>query len=52
MVTENHDNGSRYEGYKLNGKRHGKGKFTFEDGSIYDGMWKENKMNGFGTLFY
>ena len=32
--------------------RWGKGKFIHEDGSYYDGMWKENKMNGKGVLYY
>lgn len=36
--------GSRYEGYKLNGMRHGKGKFFYQDGGSYDGEWSENKM--------
>lgn len=44
--------GSRYEGYKLNGMRHGYGKFYYQDGGMYDGDWKENKMEGYGKLFY
>jgi hypothetical protein len=44
--------GSRYEGYKLNGLRHGKGKFYYQDGGSYDGEWNQNKMEGFGTLYY
>lgn len=36
----------------LEGKRHGKGKFFYKEGSYYDGEWKENKMHGFGTLYY
>jgi hypothetical protein len=36
----------------LNGLRHGKGKFYYQDGGSYDGEWKDNKMNGFGTLYY
>jgi hypothetical protein len=44
--------GSRYEGYKLNGLRHGYGKFYYQDGGMYDGDWSENKMDGFGKLYY
>lgn len=44
--------GSRYEGYKLNGQRHGRGKFFYQDGGSYDGEWRENKMEGQGTLYY
>lgn len=29
--------------------RWGKGKFVHEDGSYYEGMWKENKMHGKGV---
>ncbi len=36
--------GSRYEGYKLNGMRHGPGKFFYQDGGMYDGNWVKNKM--------
>ena len=44
--------GSRYEGYKLNGMRHGFGKFFYQDGGRYEGDWKNNQMNGMGKLFY
>ena len=29
--------GSRYEGYKVDGKRNGLGKYYYEDGSMYEG---------------
>lgn len=29
-------------------KKHGQGKFTFENGDIYDGNWRENKRHGSG----
>ena len=32
--------------------RHGKGKFYYQDGGMYDGMWEYNKMNGYGKLYY
>ncbi|CAD8146687.1 unnamed protein product [Paramecium octaurelia] len=50
-VKERYPNGSRYQGMKRNGLRHGKGKFIHTDGSYYDGMWKDNKMSGKGVLY-
>ena len=44
--------GARYEGYKKNGKRNGIGKFYYTEKSVYNGEWKDNKMNGFGVLTY
>ncbi|CAD8089440.1 unnamed protein product [Paramecium primaurelia] len=52
FVVEHYSNGSRYEGMKANGMRHGQGKFYYQDGGLYDGGWKENKMHGDGTLYY
>jgi hypothetical protein len=37
VVVENYQNGSKYEGEKKNGMRHGKGKFYYQDGGLYDG---------------
>ncbi|CAK73287.1 unnamed protein product (macronuclear) [Paramecium tetraurelia] len=53
-VSESYPNGSRYEGQKLNGMRHGQGTFFYQDnGGVYEGQWFENKMHGQGsTLFY
>ena len=36
----------------LNGQRNGKGKFFYKDGGYYEGMWKNNMMNGYGQLYY
>ena len=47
-MIENYSNGSRYEGEKLDGMRHGQGKFFYQDGGLYEGGWKENKMHGRG----
>ncbi|CAD8165162.1 unnamed protein product [Paramecium pentaurelia] len=52
FVVEHYGNGSRYEGIKMNGMRHGQGRFYYQDGGLYDGEWKENKMHGEGTLYY
>lgn len=32
--------------------RHGKGKFFYQDGGMYEGDWFNNKMNGYGILYY
>ena len=32
------------------GKKHGYGKMTYYDGSVYDGTWKDDKRDGHGTL--
>lgn len=36
----------------MNGMRHGKGKFFYQDGGMYDGDWVKNKMEGYGKLYY
>ena len=42
--------GSQYDGYYDNGKKHGRGKYRWADGSSYDGDWFENKITG--SVFY
>jgi len=32
--------------------RNGWGKFYYQDGGYYEGEWKNNKMTGFGKLYY
>lgn len=32
--------------------RHGQGKFYYKDGGLYDGNWRQNKMDGQGSLYY
>lgn len=36
-TVESFEDGRRYEGTTLDGKKHGKGKLTFEDGAYYEG---------------
>jgi hypothetical protein len=36
----------------LNNLRHGYGTFHYPLGSYYEGDWLNNKMNGYGKLFY
>ena len=44
-----YDNG-RYEGYYKNGKRDGRGTYTWSDGEKYTGQWKDGNMHGKGVL--
>jgi hypothetical protein len=51
-VVEEYKHGARYEGWKVGGMREGHGKFFYQDGGLYCGMWRENKMDGQGILYY
>ena len=37
------ENGSQYEGEEDDGKKHGKGKCTYLDGTVYEGEWVRGK---------
>ena len=39
-----------YEGNFVQGRREGKGRFVFADGSVYNGEWKEGLYHGQGEL--
>jgi len=39
-----------YEGNFVEGRREGKGRFVFSDGSVYDGEWKQGLYSGQGEL--
>ncbi|CAD8183258.1 unnamed protein product [Paramecium octaurelia] len=45
-------NGAIYEGQLLEGKRHGKGIYTWKDGTKYEGQFENDKINGFGIMEY
>lgn len=47
--TKIYSNG-KYTGYFKNGKRNGKGTYTYTDGSKYVGEWEDGMFNGKGTL--
>lgn len=51
-TIETYEDGRRYEGMTLHGKKHGQGKLIFEDGAFYEGEFREDKMNGMGILYY
>lgn len=39
--------GSKYVGEYFEGKKQGKGKYNWADGSYYDGDWLDNRINGY-----
>ena len=41
-------NGNKFEGNFVNGKREGRGIFTWKDGDVYSGYYKNNEVQGFG----
>lgn len=34
----------------MNGKRHGKGIYRWNNGETYNGDWKNDRMNGYGVF--
>ncbi|XP_052230156.1 MORN repeat-containing protein 1-like isoform X2 [Dreissena polymorpha] len=42
----------KYEGQWKNGKKHGTGKLTFQDGSYYEGTFVGGEITGFGTRYF
>jgi hypothetical protein len=41
-----------YVGERKDGKMHGKGKYTYADGNVYEGKWKDDKMHGNGKYAF
>jgi hypothetical protein len=52
-VVLEHDDGGRYRG-EVNEKdeKHGPGRYTWPDGSYFDGMWQHNERQGMGEYRY
>ncbi|CAD8162452.1 unnamed protein product [Paramecium pentaurelia] len=50
--TEQYQDGSSYVGETYNQLKDGFGRYQFAEGGYYEGQWKQNKMHGYGTLFY
>lgn len=42
----------KYEGEMLNGKRHGYGKATYDNGTVYEGYWENDQKHGKGKYIY
>lgn len=51
LVEETYADGTRYEGEKMLGKKHGRGRYYFKEGYIYDGNWENDQMAGYGVLW-
>ena len=49
VKTITYGNG-RYHGQTLNGKRHGRGVYTWTDGNRYEGEWRDGKRTGRGVF--
>lgn len=45
-------NGDRYDGGLVAGKKHGQGTFVWGDGKRYEGEWSNDAINGRGKLVY
>ena len=43
-------NGDKYQGGMLRGKKHGKGRYEWADGKMYEGNWVEDMIQGWGVL--
>ena len=52
IILEKYNDGSFYSGEKLNGFKHGKGKYQFSDGAVYEGNFENDQISGFGTLYF
>ena len=48
-VEKNYENGDKYVGQLINGKRQGKGTMTYADQTSYEGEWYNNLKNGQGV---
>jgi hypothetical protein len=44
--------GISIKGFIDNNKRSGYGNMTYDNGNIYEGMWKDDKKNGTGIMTY
>lgn len=41
-----------YNGQFKNGVKYGRGRYKWEDGTVYDGMWIHDARNGYGTQYF
>ena len=51
-VIQKYPSGNTYEGFSKNGKKEGKGTFTYINGDKYEGDYKDGKRNGCGIYYY
>ena len=52
IQIKQYETGGIYEGEFLNGKQHGKGKYSLPNGYTYEGEWKDGKIEGMGKSKY
>ena len=43
---------SEYEGYYIKGFKQGYGKYLYPSGNYYEGEWKYDKKEGYGTMYW
>eukprot|EP01043_Picozoa_sp_COSAG02_P001747 COSAG02_NODE_37_length_48203_cov_57.745708_31_plen_141_part_00 len=52
-ATLTHEDGAVYRGDQNEaGEKHGTGRYTWKDGSYYDGQWKNDEREGMGKYTY
>ena len=52
MVVDNYEDGSRFEGQKVDEMKDGQGTFYNKDGVMeYKGAWRKNERQGSGTEY-
>ena len=47
-----YQNGDKYVGETVNGKRDGLGLYYYNNGNYYNGKYKDNERRGFGAMFF
>ena len=52
FASLNYQNGDKYVGETVNGKREGYGIYFYSNGNYYYGRYKNNERSGFGALFF
>lgn len=51
-AINNYENGERYEGQIIKKMKHGKGIYTWLDGTVYIGYWSNDLEHGYGEKIY
>ena len=52
LETDIIEYGYNYTGELKDGKRNGKGKYTYQNGDVYEGMWSDDVKDGYGKLIF
>ncbi len=50
--TYHFTDGSKYDGYFMDGKPNGEGICIYSNGNKYVGQWKDNAPNGYGSMYF